>query len=619
MHGGFIRRQFVLAFLGLGLAWFSPFEPAIAADRQALVIGNNAYTSLDPLDNARHDAVAIADNLTRVGFEVATVLDGDLDDMKRAIVDFASRLDHNSVSLFYYAGHGVQFDGSNFLIPSDYSLGNPSLLAVDSLPLDEVVTRVAAADNRLAIYILDACRNNPFVDARGNNGGLAPIDAPYGSFVAFATAPGHIAYDGLSGSQHGAFTEALLDHLARPGLRLEDVFKLVRRDVVAATDEQQVPWTSSSLIGDFYFAGAGDEPGSSFALTEDLEQGTPSTPTGEYLHWASIKDSDDVRDYDAFMAAYPDGDLYEVAAIIRAQLQHEPAYSTEHVTAVLTEAADSERNNRVVCDHCPDMVEIGPGSFQMGSKGFNGQIEADEQPVHDVTVRHPFEISRFEVTQAQFDRFVDDTGYTPEAKCGHPSHDLGDDAWAYINVLRWWREREPDHPATCISWLDAVSFTRWLSEMTGDEYRLPTEAEWEFAARGGRQSERYWGDAPENACRYANGYDELGAARFPSTKAPHRCNDGYATVAPVGMFEANSFALHDMLGNAAEWVLDCRTESYDGAPGHADGLRQDGNCAYRTLRGGSWHSDNAVMRSAYRDWTTPITRGSMIGFRVVRD
>lgn len=613
-----VAKQYLLALvlMALGLAWLGPLTPASAADRRALVIGNNAYTSLDPLDNARHDAAAIADNLASIGFDVITVLDGDLDGMKRAIVDFSNNLDQNSVSLFYYAGHGVQYDGVNFLMPTDYDLGDPNLLSVDSLALDEVVTRIAAADNRLAIYILDACRNNPFAETRGAQGGLAPIDAPYGSFIAFATAPGQVAYDGFSGGVHGTFTEALLEHIASPGLRLEDVFKLVRRDVVTATKEQQVPWTSSSLVGDFYFVGDGGQ--TALALTGDLKPDLPDQPLGdEYLHWASIKGSEDIGDYDAFMIAHPAGDLYELAAMTRERLQQEADQPKEQVIAAVTEASDEDWNKRTACEACPEMVEIGPGTFQMGSNGVDGRAEADEQPVHEVTLDQPLEISRFEITQAEFDRFVDETGYAPETKCGHPGD--GTDEWVWIDPLGWWREREPEHPATCVSWLDAVSYARWLSDKTGESYRLPTEAEWEFAARSGRQTERFWGDAPEQACGYANGFDEIGAARFPSAKSPHECNDGYAMVAPVGMFEANDFALHDMLGNAAEWVLDCRTSSYEGAASKADEANDTGQCAYRTLRGGSWHSDEAVMRAAYRDWTTPITRASMIGFRLVRE
>lgn len=616
MRAGAIGRLTLLVQMGLGLACLDPSAPASAADRQALVIGNNAYTSLDPLENARHDAAAIADNLAAVGFDVVTLLDSDLDRMKRAVVDFSSALDQNTVSLFYYAGHGVQYDGVNFLMPTDYKLGNPSLLSVDSLALDEVVTRIASADNRLAIYILDACRNNPFADLRGAKGGLAPIDAPYGSFIAFATAPGQVAYDGFSDSGHGTFTEALLNHISHPGLRLEDVFKMVRRDVVKATEEQQVPWTSSSLVGDFYFVG--DETKTSLALTDELKQEVPDEPLlDEYLHWAAIKGSDDVGDYETFMTAHPNGDLYELAAITHERLQQEADHPKEQIIATMTEAGEGDWNERTACEACPDMVEIGPGTFHMGSNGIDGRAEADEQPVHEVALRQSLEISRFEITQAEFDRFVDETGYAPETKCGHPGNAA--DEWIWIDPLGWWHEREPEHPATCVNWLDAISYARWLSEKTGDSYRLPTEAEWEFAARAGRQTERFWGDKPKEACGYANGYDELGAARFPSAKAPHQCNDGYATVAPVGMFEANGFALHDMLGNAAEWVLDCRTESYSGAPSDADEVSEGGWCAYRTLRGGSWHSDETVMRSAYRDWTTPVTRGSMIGFRMVRE
>ena len=169
-----------------------------------------------------------------------------------------------------------------------------------------------------------------------------------------------------------------------------------------------------------------------------------------------------------------------------------------------------------------------------------------------------------------------------------------------------------------VSWEDARAYVRWLSGETGYEYRLLTEAEWEYVARAGTQTARYWGESESGQCRYGNGYDQTGLAELRFTYVdPASCSDGYARTAPVGMFEPNGFGLYDVLGNAWEWTQDCWNASYAGAP--ADGSAwSSGDCSWRVLRGGSWGSEPSKLRSALHFRYLAGDRGYDHGFRVAR-
>ena len=168
---------------------------------------------------------------------------------------------------------------------------------------------------------------------------------------------------------------------------------------------------------------------------------------------------------------------------------------------------------------------------------------------------------------------------------------------------------------TNVSWEDARGYVRWLSRETGEEYRLLTEAEWEYVARAGTQTARYWGESESEQCRYANGRDRSLGAPLTSDWDPAPCSDGYVRTAPVGMFEPNGFGLHDVLGNAGEWTQDCWNESYSGAP--ADGTAwSSGDCSERAYRGHTWGDYPWALRSANRGGLPAGFRG--IGFRVAR-
>ena len=257
------------------------------------------------------------------------------------------------------------------------------------------------------------------------------------------------------------------------------------------------------------------------------------------------------------------------------------------------------------CPECPEMTVIPAGSYRMGS----GQRW--ERPMHEVAFVAPFALGVYEVTVSEFGRFVDETGYQAGSSC--QVEEGGD--WKERDGLGW---RDPGfgqsgrHPVACVDWNDAQAYVAWLSQHTGAAYRLPSESEWEYAARAGTTTARYWGEGESGQCQYANGADATTAF---SRKA--RCNDGHAQTAAVGSFGANGWGLHDMLGNVWETTGDCWNGGYAGAP--ADGAaRESGDCTRRVLRGGSWNYGPSTLRAATRSWDDAGIRYYNVGFRVAR-
>lgn len=267
------------------------------------------------------------------------------------------------------------------------------------------------------------------------------------------------------------------------------------------------------------------------------------------------------------------------------------------------------------CPDCPEMVVIPAGGFDMGSPDSEEGRDDDEGPVHRVKV-DAFALSKTEITRGQFAAFVKETKY-----------DAGDKCWTLENGkfaerAGDWRKpgyvQDDSHPVTCISWNDAQSYAKWISRKTGKQYRLPSEAEWEYAARGKTGSSRYWGDNPDEACKYANVTDKTAKAQIPGSLSwlAHNCTDGFAYTAPVGRFKANAFGLKDMLGNVWEWTEDIYHDSYGRAP--PTGSAWDGSGTKHALRGGSWNSDPPNVRAAIRNSNRSGLRFSIFGFRLAR-
>jgi formylglycine-generating enzyme required for sulfatase activity len=276
------------------------------------------------------------------------------------------------------------------------------------------------------------------------------------------------------------------------------------------------------------------------------------------------------------------------------------------------------------CAECPEMVRVPAGTFVLGTPTADPHAAATRAEAQAVVVRIPkaFAIGRVEVTRREYRAFVADAGYEVAAPCriwdealGRHSDDRGRN-WEHPG-----RPREPrdDHPVACVSWNDAKAYVRWLAHKTGKPYRLPSEAEWEYAARGGSSSLRPWGDNAADGCEFANVYDLAARESYALGWEPVRCRDGYPDVAPTGALRGNAYGLYDMIGNVAEWVEDCATDSYVGRPRDARAWVWGGGCSRRVRRGGSWVSPAEQARSAYRESGEPAERTDYVGFRVALD
>ncbi|WP_420333921.1 caspase family protein [Roseibium sp.] len=250
-------RWALLFFLPV-LALFTQARAEDEGARLALVVGNSTYTYVTPLDNPKNDAELMAESLEAVGFDVMLVTDASRDELTRAIADFGRKLrdaDDNATGLFYYAGHGVQSFGANFLLPVDVNLSDAADLSLVAVPAQALLRQMFSARNQTNIVILDACRDNPFEAIPDlNENGLAEMKAPRGTFLAYSTGPGEVALDGVGANS--PFTSSLAQRMSAPGVPIETLFKNVRRDVLEATNGVQTPWDTSSMTANFQFVPA---------------------------------------------------------------------------------------------------------------------------------------------------------------------------------------------------------------------------------------------------------------------------------------------------------------------------------------------------------------------------
>jgi hypothetical protein len=285
---------------------FAPVHAQAPIDlRIALVIGNAAYVAA-PLLNPVKDAKAMTAVLQGMGFRVVEVRDGGKAQMEQAIHETRELLKgHNGIGLLYFAGHGLQVDWHNYMLPIDAKPTSSAEAQAQAVDIQTVIDAFKTAGNRMNILVLDACRDNPFRNTASARG-LAPLDAPPGTFLAYATAPGNVAEDGSDEAGNGLYTGFLVKELGQPQARIEDVFKRVRLQVRQASQGRQVPWESTSLEDDFIFAnGKKAEP--STTRERDIAY------EAEKLAWDRIKDSTASKDLFAFLQRFPSGALAEQA------------------------------------------------------------------------------------------------------------------------------------------------------------------------------------------------------------------------------------------------------------------------------------------------------------------
>jgi formylglycine-generating enzyme required for sulfatase activity len=592
---------------------------AAAETRHALVIGNDRYVHLGAerqLRNAVADARLMRDTLTALGFAVIHGENLDRRAMIDRLADLAGRLGRDDTAFVYFAGHGVSLAGANYLLPSDIpepraaGRGEEGRLAEHAIAEASVIERLSTAGARVAVLVLDACRDNPLQgsDRRAVGGvrGLAQSAPAQGIFAVYAAGFGQSALDRLGPDDrhpNSVFTRVFAETLRTPGLDLKAVATLTRRRVVEMTRAvgyDQFPAYYDQLVGaDVLLAGPAatdskrdaGEPG---RIAAAAPPGPPAAP-----------------------AAPPEASPVPAVGIAPA-----PRRLSGPLDAA-QERALRPGDRFTDCPTCPDMTVVPAGAFTMGSPEAEPQRTANEGPQQVVTVAKAFAVGTFEVTVDQFAAFVAATGRDTGTSCYTLEQGSVEE-----RPGRSWRSpgfpQTGAHPATCIGWHDAAAFTAWLAETTGRPYRLPSEAEWEYALRGvttaGPAPRYHFGDDPAAMCGYGNAADlslrSALAGRGPTLFVP--CRDDHVFTAPVGSFSPNGFGLHDMHGNVAEWTADCWRDGHAGAPGNGD-ARKDGDCGRRVLRGGSWVDDGRRLRAAARTMMRADDRSAIVGVRVVRD
>jgi formylglycine-generating enzyme required for sulfatase activity len=472
----------------------------------------------------------------------------------------------------FYAGHGLQIKGENYLPAVDADISGEEDVPTQSLAMRQIMDVLEEAKTRLNLVFLDACRNNPYARSfRSASDGLNRVNAPSGTLISFATRPGSVAADGTG--RNGLYTGALLEQMNNQNQPIEQVLKKVVSQVKTASNSQQEPWMEGSIEGEFCFGECGKQVAQS-GLSDDR------------VFWESVKDSRDVNEIKAYLEQFPLGIFAglaraRLAALEKAGPQVSVSKLPQTIPPALIPLTSVLKAGSVFrdCDICPEMVVIPGGTFQMGSTatGFLGQNKpvSYETPQHEVSVKQ-FAIGKYEVTQEQWSAVM---GTTPSRFTG-------------TNL-----------PVELVSWADANEYVKKLSEKTGKNYRLPTEAEWEYAARAGSQSAYSFGDSEFELEKFA---------WFNSTGF----NLNGKSTKPVGGKLPNGFGLFDVHGNVFEWTQDCWNINYEGAP--IDGTAwTKGDCSRRVIRGGSWVNTREGLRSASRDRSLLEARQDHYGLRVV--
>ena len=501
-----------------------------AQQKYALVIGNGAYTNLGRLNNPVNDANDMADVLTSLGFTVEKILNGSLDEMESAIMRLKNRLSvsKNSYGFFFYAGHGVQSNGVNYLIPVGVNIPGENYLRERAVSMQAMLSELNDAKNALNVVILDACRDNPFGWARSGTRGLSQVgNQPADSIIVYATTAGSVASDGTG--RNGLFTGYLLKNLKISGLEVNEIFRLTGADVSAASNKQQVP----AVYNQFF--------GVAFLNTNSASAPQPVPAP--------------------------------------AQTSAPPAvnFNSTNISA--------------------NMVLVQGGTFTMGSPASEWERMEYEGPQHQVTVSS-FYINKYEITKREYRELMGKTTFRSD----------------YYNT-------DDNIPATC-SWFDAIEFCNKLSQKekltpvyrsSGDMiicdweangYRLPTEAEWEYAAKGGNKDSIIY--------KYSGSNRYEAVARYSSNK------DASLSPMPVGLLIPNILGLYDMSGNVSEWCWDWYGKYSGTAQQNPTGPNTPNTREDRINRGGSFRNTSRGIRSSRRGFDDPYYDYDSIGIRVVR-
>lgn len=660
-----------LACLGAIVGLFS--SAVFAEQRIALVIGNGSYANA-PLNNPENDAGDMSVALQGHGFSVTTLINGSRREMEDSIRAFARQLRDGTVGLFYYAGHGLQLDGENYLVPVDARIELESDVRYEAVALGRLLEGMQRSGSGLNLVLLDACRNNPYASGfRSSSRGLTREAPVTGTMILYATEPGRVAADGIG--RNGVFTGEFLEMLkTHSDLKIEQLFKRTSRKVYEKTGGAQSPWSEGVIRGDFAFRidEKSSAPSIGSGLISTQTASSISADSLELALWQAAQRGGSIQHYEIYLRQFPQGTFSGFAEIElkrlredrfrvekqaqlqsdleKEQLRHEEIRLAEQALQEEKQRRELQRDERLlglskdvrrqvqlalnkagfnvgIADGLwgpktraglrqwqksvklqetgylnrdsyqlfvaempvaplptpspkllvPELVKIPAGNLLMGS---NDGLE-NEKPVHKVFLQ-AFEMGKYEVTFDEYAVFV-------RGASGSIPNDQG-----------WGRERRP---AIHVSWDDAQAYVKWLSKETGDTFRLPTEAEWEYAARGGNMANWSFGNDDGEVALYGNS---------------NNADDKFKYTAPVGSYLPNHYGLYDMHGNVWEWTSDCWHENYKGAPNDGSSRSSEKECKLKVLRGGSWVNGATQLRSSHRYWNYASNGDNNVGFRVVK-
>ncbi len=478
--------------------------------RVALIIGNGSYRftdSLPKLANPVNDADDMAAALRRFGFEVIAKKNLTKEEMDETITDFGRKIADSDAALFYYAGHGLQVKGQNYIVPVDANIDSEAKVPYRAVNVNQLLEEMESSRSRVNIVMLDACRNNPISGKfrSGASRGLAPpASMPKGTVIVFATDPGNVAADGSG--RNGLFTAGLLDALKGNDLTLGGVLYTASKHVQEATGQQQTPYVNgpTTVQREFSFVSASNIPNVKPPTTQPKLIATISAPVAQSSSPINI-----------------------------------------------------------------EMVNVPGGCFQMGD--FVGDGLKNEKPPHKVCLNE-FSISKFTVTQKLWEKIMDN----------NPSY---------------FKQCGENCPVETVSWNDVQEFIKNLNSRTGQSYRLPTEAEWEYACRSGGKEEKFCGG---NELDVVAWYGE---------------NSGI-TLHPVGQNKPNGLGIYDMSGNVWEWVQDFYSPDYYTSSPQENPQGPIGG-ENHVLRGGSCFDKDAwQLKSTSRNADSPERAVALFGFRL---
>jgi formylglycine-generating enzyme required for sulfatase activity/uncharacterized caspase-like protein len=572
------------------LALMIAVVPAHAEKRVALVIGNDRYTNLSPneqLQKAVNDARAVGTTLKQIGFDVIEGENLGRQAVLARIDDASQRLTAGDTVFFFFSGHGVAVDGFNYILPADVpavGTGQITSLTGAAIKEEDITAAFLRAGARVAVVVLDACRNNPFAGSGtkgvGGEKGLAPHEPPSGVFTFYAASRGESAldrlYDGDS-SPNSVFTRVLVPALSRPDLDLPALAREVREEVTRlarTVNHAQRPAYYDETSGNRIFLAAlppgTGRPGGSASSSALLHMSEPSAATP------------------AAPAAPP-----QVAIVAPPVIPALPAADPcsgpltasfpSRCAAPLTAAQErglKPKDSFRECENCPEMVVVPAGSLAIQKGTY------DEGPQRVVTIGKPFAVGMVHVTVDQFAAFVRETRHPASSKCwtfeGHQYEERTGRSWRNPGFVQ-----EGARPVVCLTWEDAKAYVDWLAKRTGRPYRLLSEAEWEYVARGTPETEHH----------------------EPDTFGLYNMAGNYLSYEIVG----NNLKV----GSAWAQTADCYHDTYKSAPSHSS-VWETKNCndVDGAWREGAWKIDSKYLRASW--YFRNAEKHVFIGLRLAR-